>query len=154
MKAQDPVNRLQSVVHRPAEQSSMEASRIGVEEIRRACLRALWDPTPTRTEMMGLIGTLEGYIRELAPVVAALVPRMQQEAIRKTAIVVLRNVDEVLEERESTADVPRRLHDVGVVARALLATYEHPGELVPSKQGPSDSCGWRLSAPPRDPLVP
>ncbi|MFD7457837.1 MULTISPECIES: DUF6415 family natural product biosynthesis protein [unclassified Streptomyces] len=109
-----------------------EASRIDVELIRDTCQRALWDPTPSsHAEIVGLIQVIEGYIRQLSPVVAALVPRMRRKANRETALVVLRHVDEVLDERQSPVDAVRRLHDVGVVARSLLGMYEHPGELSP-----------------------
>jgi hypothetical protein len=109
-----------------------ETPPIDVECVRSTCQRALWDPTPTdRAETADLIRTLEGHIRQLSPLVAALVPRLRRKAIRDTAIVVLCKVDEVLGEREPSVDATRRLHDVGVVARALVAMYEHPGDLEP-----------------------
>jgi hypothetical protein len=121
------------------------AAQIDTEAIGRACHRALWGPTPGREELAELIQEIEGYIRQLSPEVAAIVPRMQSST-REAALLTLRHVDEHLDPAAPTANLPARLHDLGVTARALLVLHVQCRE--PLSHEPSIGRGWVLSRAP------
>ncbi|MER5214884.1 hypothetical protein ABT063_31125 [Streptomyces sp. NPDC002838] len=69
---------------------------------------------------------------------ATLTPRMQ-EKMQRLARMVLRHADEILDQNAPTADLPARLHDAGVNARALLYLLERPGELTPDEETASQA---------------
>jgi hypothetical protein len=124
-------------------------AEIDTATIRRMCHRALWDPTPAGEDLLTLIKEVEGYVRELSPKVAALVPRMRGET-QGAARVALQHVDELLDESVPSADASTRLHDLGVVTRALLTLFEQCREPAPSEEEPSDVGGWLLVVLPED----
>lgn len=108
---------------------SSETAPLDVETIREHCRRALWEPPVSgRAETLIFVGLLEGHARLLGPVLAACTPQMEGE-MQSTAHVVLRNVDEVLDERASAWGLMARLHDLGVVTRSLLTMLEFAGEV-------------------------
>lgn len=111
-----------------------------VSRIREACRRALWESAPAREETGPLLAELEGHIRLLAPRLAARVSRMDEET-QQTALLVLCNVDQVLDERAPRADAAARLHDLGVVARAALTLLEQLGPPDTGGRQPADSRG-------------
>lgn len=109
-----------------------ETRQLDVLAIRRACRRALGEAAlPGHDEMTALAHEVEEYVRLLVREVERLAPRMN-ESMREQSSVVLRLAGEVLGEDAPRADVPARLHDLGVVTRALVALYERPGELAPA----------------------
>ncbi|GHD34841.1 hypothetical protein GCM10010313_81760 [Streptomyces violarus] len=121
-----------------------QTAPIDAAAIRRTCHRALWNPTPSDSELKRLIHEIEGYIRQLSPEVAAIVPRMQS-GTRDVALLTMRYVDQVLDPKAPSANLPERLHDLGVVARALLCLHEQCREAMP---GVVPIGGWLLSPAP------
>ncbi|PWI06547.1 hypothetical protein DIZ27_32945 [Streptomyces sp. NWU339] len=106
-----------------------ETAPLDIETIRKDCQRALWEPpVSSRDETRLLVERIEGHARLLGPVLAACAPRIQGE-MKDTALVVLRNVDEVRDERAPAWDLSARLHDLGVVTRSLLNLLELAGEI-------------------------
>ncbi|MER5450597.1 hypothetical protein ABT052_39570 [Streptomyces sp. NPDC002766] len=122
-----------------------DGAEVDNSRMRDACKRALWNPAPTVKETEELTLELEGYVRTLGPPLAALVPRMS-ENMQPLAAVVLRHLDEVLDEvldeRAPRSDAAARLEDLGVVIRAALELLERPGELAPTAG--SQMCEPRL----------
>ncbi|MFH8500663.1 DUF6415 family natural product biosynthesis protein [Streptomyces coeruleorubidus] len=114
---------------------------IDTAAIRQTCHRALWYPTLSDSELKRLIQEIEGYIRQLSPEVAAIVPRMQS-GTRDVALLTLRHVDQALDPQAPSANLPARLHDLGVVARALLCLHEQCREPM---SGVVPIGGWLLS---------
>jgi hypothetical protein len=128
-----------------------QASPIDAAAIQRTCERALWDPRPDPAEQRSLIAELEEYVRLFAPKLATLAPRMQKD-MQRLARMVLRHADELLDQKAPTADLPTRLHDAGVNARALLALLERPGELTPDEKTASQAPDrWLITVPPQQP---
>ncbi|MGK5695745.1 hypothetical protein ACSNOJ_23100 [Streptomyces sp. URMC 128] len=76
---------------------------------------------------------MEGYVRLLAPKLAKLMPRMQDD-MQGTARIVLKYSDELLGDEMPSTDLATRLHDAAANARALLGLLERPGELAPEAQ--------------------
>ncbi|MEU3092357.1 DUF6415 family natural product biosynthesis protein [Streptomyces massasporeus] len=127
--------------------SAVEADRtadIDTVAIRQTCHRALWDPTPSDSELKRLIQEIEGYIRQLSPEVAATVPRMQS-GTRDVALLTLQHADQALGPKAPSANLPERLHDLGVVARALLCLHEQRRDPM---SGVVPIGGWLLSPTP------
>ncbi|GAA4304844.1 hypothetical protein GCM10023086_22300 [Streptomyces venetus] len=112
-----------------------QAAPFNADEIRRRCEEVLWSPGGQPDEQQASLREMEGYVRRLAPMLARLVPRMQ-EGMQGTARIVLRHSGELLEEKAPSADPATRLHDAGVNARALLGLLERPGELTPVPETP------------------
>ncbi|MER7477477.1 DUF6415 family natural product biosynthesis protein [Streptomyces sp. NPDC126510] len=121
--------------------SAAVAAEIDTAAVERACHRALWEPIPDHAELAKLIPEIEGYVRQLSPEVAAIVPRMQS-GTKDAALSTLGHVDEVLDPAAPSANLPARLHDLGVVARALLVLHKQCREPIP---GVVPSGGWLLS---------
>ncbi|MFF5984438.1 hypothetical protein ACFY78_36905 [Streptomyces olindensis] len=100
-------------------------------EIGRRCEEVLWTPSEKPDEQRAALQEMEDYVRLLAPLLARLLPRMQ-EGMQGTARIVLRDANELLDGEAPSADLATRLHDAGTNARSLLALLERPGALAPS----------------------
>ncbi|MFF8872389.1 hypothetical protein [Streptomyces massasporeus] len=125
-----------------------QSAPYNADEIRRRCEEVLWSSGGQPDEQQARLLEMEGYVRRLAPMLARLVPRMQ-EGMQGTARTVLRHSGELLEEKVPSADPATRLHDAGVNARALLGLLERPGELTPVPDTPARaSNGRRVAARP------
>ncbi|MGW3135024.1 hypothetical protein [Streptomyces sp. NPDC001139] len=109
-----------------------DGTEVDNSRMREACKRALWNPSPSAKETEELSAELEGYVGTLRPQLTAVVPRMS-ESMQSLAAVVLRHLDEVLDERSPRSDVAARLEDLGVVVRAALELLERPGELTSAR---------------------
>jgi hypothetical protein len=123
-----------------------QTAAIDAETIHRTCQRALWEPAPTGEALPALIGTIEGYVRQLSPEVAAIVPRMQTST-RDAALCTLRHVDELLAPDAPSANLPERLHDLGVTARALLVLHTQCREPLEGEVAIGHG-GWTLMRAP------
>ncbi|MFF8177720.1 DUF6415 family natural product biosynthesis protein [Streptomyces chartreusis] len=113
------------------------------EAIREACEAALSDVRPRPADEVEQLGVdLEGHVRLLAPTVAARVPTMD-ESMRAVGLLVLGHADKALAPALLGADRPGRLHDLGAVARALLALVEMTdGPKSEDESEPADATGW------------
>ncbi|MEU4487519.1 hypothetical protein AB0H94_21990 [Streptomyces purpurascens] len=115
--------------------------------IRRRCEETLWGPSGQPPEQRARLQEMEGYVRLLAPGLSKLMPRMR-DGTQATAQTVLRHADEHLNSATTSGDLARRLHDAGVIARALLGLLQRPGELTPDQDRTADTVHTRpLSTP-------
>ncbi|MGA5896485.1 hypothetical protein [Streptomyces venetus] len=119
-----------------------QAAPFNADEIRRRCEDVLWSPSGRPDEQRAGLLEMEGYVRRLAPMLARLVPRMQ-EGMQGTARIVLRHSGELLEGKTPSDDLATRLHEAGVNARALLGLLERPGELTPVSETPDQASTGR-----------
>ncbi|WP_031487749.1 DUF6415 family natural product biosynthesis protein [Streptomyces bicolor] len=124
--------------------------------IREAFHAALWDVRPrSGAEAERLVLQLEGHVRLLAPEVAARVLAMD-ESMSATGLLVLRHADDALDPAAPSADRQTRLHDLGVVARALQALIEmtdapeaNDDSEADRESEVADPTGWLIVIGPR-----
>ncbi|ARP71391.1 hypothetical protein LK07_18275 [Streptomyces pluripotens] len=109
---------------------SNDGARLDVRMVRETYTGILYAAgLPEATELGNSLGRLRGHILLLVPEVMALAARMRGMT-RCTAVHCLVWAYQLMEEEDDNPAAPEiRLQDLAIVARALLALYEHPGPL-------------------------